>query len=110
MIAGPFRSGAKLFRISEQEKDQKEKEKEKPVGELAVKTVWENLKFSNDVASSVLLDGYVYGFDLKDAQSRLNRPSRGEFRCLEFATGKIQWSFPQVAGQHHRRGWKTDSV
>lgn len=94
MIAGPFRSGAKLFRISEHEKEKTEKDK--PVGELAVKSVWENLKFSNDVASSVLLDGYVYGFDLKDAQSRLNRPSRGEFRCLDFATGKIQWSSPQV--------------
>ncbi len=92
LIAGPFRSGAKLFRISEPSKD-----KEKlSAGELQVKSVWENPKFSNDVASSVLLDGYVYGFDLKDAQSRLNRPSRGEFRCLDFTTGKVQWSTDKI--------------
>lgn len=88
-IAGPFRSGAKLFRMSPL--------KDKPAAEeLQIKTVWENPKFSNDVASSVLLDGFIYGFDLKDAQSRLNRPSRGEFRCLDFASGKVQWSTDKI--------------
>ncbi len=101
MIAGPFRSGAKLFRISNPEQTEPEVDSTSDLtprdeGELTVKTVWENLKFSNDVASSVLVDGYVYGFDLKDAQSRLNRPSRGEFRCLDFATGKVKWSSKQV--------------
>lgn len=90
LIAGPFRSGAKLFHIAAPAKDQP------ATAEYPVKSVWENLKFSNDVASSVLLDGCVYGFDLKDAQSRLNRPSRGEFRCLDFATGKIKWSTTKV--------------
>ncbi|MDB5335888.1 MAG: outer rane biosis protein BamB [Planctomycetaceae bacterium] len=90
MIAGPFRSGAKLFRITAPAADQP------ATAEHTVKPVWENLKFSNDVASSVLLDGCVYGFDLKDAQSRLNRPSRGEFRCLDFATGKVKWSTTKV--------------
>ena len=63
---------------------------------LKPKAAWETPKFSNDIASSVLVDGYVYGFDLKDAQSRRNRPSRGEFRCLDFETGKIVWSTDQV--------------
>lgn len=90
-IASPFHSGAKLFRISDPPPQSKIAR-----GELQVKSVWENPKFSNDVASSVLLNGYVYGFDLKDAQSRLNRPSRGEFRCLEFATGEVQWSTDKV--------------
>lgn len=89
-IAGPFRSGAKLFRISDPPANKA------ATGELDVKSIWENPKFSNDVASSVLLDGYIYGFDLKDAQSRQNRPSRGEFRCLDFATGKVQWSYDKI--------------
>ena len=66
MTAGPFRSGAKCYRLVEEEGAAL-----KPI------TVWETPKFSNDVASSVLVEGFVYGFDLKDAQSRLNRPSRG---------------------------------
>ncbi len=85
MTAGPFRSGAKCYRLVEEEGAAL-----KPV------TVWETPKFSNDVASSVLVDGHVYGFDLKDAQSRLNRPSRGEFRCLNFETGQIAWSTDKV--------------
>ncbi len=85
MTAGPFRSGAKCYRLVEEEGAAL-----KPV------VVWETPKFSNDVASSVLVDGHVYGFDLKDAQSRLNRPSRGEFRCLNFETGKIAWSTDKV--------------
>lgn len=90
MIAGPFRSGAKLFRL-QQPSDQPSQP-----GELDIQPVWENLKFSNDVASSILVEGFVYGLDLKDAQSRLNRPSRGEFRCLDFQTGKPQWSSTAV--------------
>ncbi|MDB5386364.1 MAG: outer rane biosis protein BamB, partial [Planctomycetaceae bacterium] len=92
LIASPFRSGAKLLKIEHVEA-------KAGVGqEPQLKNIWDNPKFSNDVMSSLLLDGYVYGFDLHDAQSRLNRPSRGEFRCLEFQTGKIQWSTDQ-AGQ-----------
>lgn len=90
MIAGPFRSGAKCYRLEETETDQGKGTLLKPT------VVWESLKFSNDIASSVLVNGHVYGFDLKDAQSRLNRPSRGEFRCLDFETGKLIWSTDQV--------------
>ena len=79
MYAGPFRSGAKCLRLPLVAD-------EKPV------SVWENQKFSNDIASSVLYEGRVYGFDLKDPQSRVQRPSRGEYRCLDFETGKILWS------------------
>jgi hypothetical protein len=54
--------------------------------------VWHSSKLSNDVASSVLVDGHVYGFDLHDIQSKARRPSRGEFRCLDFRTGEVRWS------------------
>ena len=47
---------------------------------------------SNDVASSVLMDGCVYGFDIRDVQAKSQRPSRGELRCLDWKTGKIRWS------------------
>jgi outer membrane protein assembly factor BamB len=92
LVASPFRSGAKLIKL----KSSPAKTESEP--EVATTTVWENPNFSNDVMSSLLLDGFVYGFDLKDAQSRMNRPSRGEFRCLDYLTGKVQWSTDQ-AGQ-----------
>ncbi len=96
MIAGPFRSGAKCYRLVETDVDDAAPRDANAVSPLKPTVAWEALKFSNDIASSVLVDGYVYGFDLKDAQSRLNRPSRGEFRCLDFETGKIVWSTDKV--------------
>jgi hypothetical protein len=47
---------------------------------------------SNDVASSVLVDGHLYGFDLRDVQTKGRRPSRGSFRCIELLTGNLEWS------------------
>src|SRR5262249_7328518 len=49
-----------------------------------------------DIVSSVLYDGHVYGFDLRQQQASKHRPSRGTFRCLEWATGKTRWSTDQV--------------
>jgi outer membrane protein assembly factor BamB len=60
--------------------------------ECRLKLVRTDKQMSNDVASSVLVDGYVYGFDLREIQSRRQRPSRGEFRCMDFLTGEIRWS------------------
>ena len=88
MIASPFRGGSEMYRIEPQDPDHREADP------LAVKAtrVWFSRRMSNDVASSVLVDGNVYGFDLRDIQSKLHRPSRGEFRCMEFATGEVRWS------------------
>ncbi len=56
---------------------------------------WETSQFSNDVASSVRVAAHLYGFDLRDQQSRLHRPSRGQFRCLDWQTGRTVWSSDQ---------------
>lgn len=47
---------------------------------------------SNDVASSVVVDGHVYGFDIHDAQSDDRGATKGEFKCVELATGRERWS------------------
>lgn len=90
MVAGPFRAGADAYRLELQ-----------PAGTtgeptIEAKRVWHSPKLSNDTASSVLIDGYVYGFDLRDVQAKAHRPSRGEFRCLELRTGKVCWSTDQT--------------
>ena len=46
---------------------------------------------SNDVCSSVLVGDHLYGFDLVDVQSKVHRPSRGLFRCLDFQSGDECW-------------------
>jgi hypothetical protein len=76
-VSGPFRTGAQLLNL-------------KSSGDP--KVIRKNRLMSNDVASSVLVDGFIYGFDLKDVQSKVHRPSRGQFRCVSLLTGEEQWS------------------
>jgi hypothetical protein len=40
----------------------------------------------------VAVDGYVYGFDLRDVQSKAHRPSKGKFTCMKLATGEVLWT------------------
>jgi hypothetical protein len=80
-ISAPFRSGSQLLEIPG--KDSVETE---------LQRVWKNRLLSNDVTSSVLVDGHLYGFDLFEAQSKVHRQSRGKFRCVEFETGVEKWS------------------
>jgi outer membrane protein assembly factor BamB len=65
-------------------------------GTLLCRPEWTSNELSNDVVSSVLVGGHVYGFDLKQAQASAHRPSRGVFRCLDWSTGQTCWSTEQV--------------
>ncbi len=96
-IGEPFRAGSTLLKIPDVSSDS-------PAGEPipTIETVWKSKLMSNDVLSSVLVDGYVYGFDILDAQSKTQRPSRGYFSCQELRTGKITWA---VGSEHPRRDW-----
>lgn len=84
----PFRGGSSLYVIEAGEHDAD------ATGESSVRIrpVRHDARMSNDVASSVLVNGYVYGFDLRDIQTNRHRPSRGQFRCMDFKTGEILWS------------------
>lgn len=75
-ISGPFRGGCELLDLSNP----------------SPRTVWHNTRMSNDILSSVLVDGNLYGFDVADAQAKTQRPTRGHFRCLDFLTGEERWS------------------
>lgn len=86
VFAAPFRAGATAYRLSWSEN-----------GDLAVEYEWFQKKFSNDVSSSVVVGDAIYGFDLRDMQSKAHRPSRGELRCLDIETGEILWSTDRVA-------------
>lgn len=77
----PFRAGSDLFKLENAS-----------ANDCEIKLVRHDSQMSNDVASSVLVNGYLYGFDLLDIQTSRHRPSRGTFRCLDFKTGTTQWS------------------
>ena len=83
-----FRGGSDLYRLEAGSPG------DKAIADSACRLtmVRHDSQMSNDVASSVLLDGYVYGFDLRDIQTNRHRPSRGTFRCLNFQTGAASWS------------------
>jgi outer membrane protein assembly factor BamB len=60
-----------------------------------IKRVRHDAQMSNDIASGVLVNGFLYGFDLREMQATGGRPSRGTFRCLDFKTGQVRWSSDQ---------------
>ena len=47
--------------------------------------VWQNKELKNQLGSSVLLDGHLYGFDGD------NTASRSPLKCIDFATGSMKW-------------------
>jgi outer membrane protein assembly factor BamB len=85
-VSAPFRSGCRLLELTDSD------------GAIAAKTVWSNRQMSNDICSSVLVDGHLYGFDLRQQQASAHRPSRGTFKCLDFLTGELCWE-TDVGGQ-----------
>lgn len=81
LLAAPFKSGSRLLRLTRTGPPQ---------------TVWANKALSNDVCSSVLVGGHVYGFDLRQLQASAHRTSRGRFKCVDFLTGSVRWETDRV--------------
>lgn len=84
VFSAPFRAGAQAYRLAWTEADGQRN--------LSVRSAWDGKQLSNDTASSVIVDGSIYGFDLRDPQAKAHRASRGEFRCLDLQTGAVHWS------------------
>ena len=76
LTAAAFRNGATVLRL----------ERDKPAA-----VAWKSEALSNDIFSSLILDGHIYGFDLHDFQPRHTRAARGRLKCIELATGKARW-------------------
>ena len=88
-FSGPFRSGSQLIQLTSGQTPAASDDDRTAGG---FRNVWKSGILSNDVSSSVLVNGYLYGFDIFDAQSKTQRASRGKFRCVDFLTGRDQWS------------------
>lgn len=84
LVASPFRAGSQLYRLAATDAG------------VTAAPVWAGRQFSNDVCSSLLLGGAVYGFDLHQAQASTHRPGRGLFKCLDLVTGRVRWETEAV--------------
>ena len=51
----------------------------------SAKVAWSNTEMQNQLNSSVLVDGFVYGFDGDEGAD-------AQLKCMEYATGEIRWS------------------
>lgn len=80
LLTRPFRLQAESLRL------------ESKADAIDTRPNWSSEEFSNDVASSVLVGDFIYGFHLRELQVSRHRPSRGQFKCLEWSTGKVRWS------------------
>lgn len=78
-LSSPFRAGCYCLDLS-------------GLNDETVSEAWRTKMMSNDVCSCVMTNGHIFGFDIKDVQSKTHRPSRGTFRCLNFETGQQTWS------------------
>ena len=85
LLLSPFRMRAECLRLEEGPEDT-----------LLCRPEWTSRELCNDVVSSVLYQDHIYGFDLRQLQASKHRPSRGTFKCLEWATGKVCWSTEEV--------------
>jgi hypothetical protein len=90
-VSGPFQSGGELFRLETLPRAADNAD----AALCRAVPQWFCRQMSNDVASSVLVGDTLYGFDLREAQSRLHRPSRGEFRAIDWKLGQVLWSSPE---------------
>jgi hypothetical protein len=92
MVMLPFRAGADLYRLEAP----RTASAGTPPETISGRLLWHSAELSNDTASSVLYQGFVYGFDLLEAQANGRRPSRGKFKCLGFPDGKVRWQSDRV--------------
>ena len=96
-ISGPFRAGSQLLKLVQHGEG----------GEhIRLETVYVSEQLSNDVASSVLVGDHLYGFDIRDVQSKVHRPSRGQFSCHDWMTGQLKWK----NGSLKRRRIEADTI
>jgi len=78
-ISSPFRAGSELLELTDDATE-------------PVKSLGKGRPISNDIFSSVLVEGAIYGFDVRDPQAKTHRSTRGVFRCIDFESGKELWA------------------
>lgn len=81
----PFREGTQVLKLDYTN------------GQPRMTEVWNGDVLCNDIFSSVIVDGHIYGFDLLDYQAIHDGDSDGHFKCVELATGIEKWATTNTA-------------
>jgi outer membrane protein assembly factor BamB len=61
-------------------------------GTAKAELAWANTAFCNDIYSSVIVGGYIYGASLEQPAASAHGGTRSRFKCVELATGRVVWS------------------
>jgi len=80
LTCSPFRLGSRLLRL------------EGGADGASARLVWKSGEMSNDIASSIVVRGHIYGFDLHELQASETHSAAGEFKCIRLTTGEVCWS------------------
>ncbi|MFN9721216.1 MAG: PQQ-binding-like beta-propeller repeat protein [Planctomycetota bacterium] len=78
-ISSPFQAGTELLELQNESLQ-------------SVRSVNKSRRMSNDIFSSVLVNGAIFGFDVREPQAKTHRSTRGVFRCVDMMTGDELWS------------------
>lgn len=57
------------------------------IDENKVTELWQNKNMCNQINSSVLWEGFIYGFS-----GQVGGRGKGELKCMEFESGNVKWS------------------
>ncbi len=90
VVSAPFQAGSTAYQLEWKTEGPGEPSSIPP--KLSVQQLWHQPKFSHDVDSATVVGDTIYGFDVRDPQSKAHRPSRGEFRAVNLSDGEILWS------------------
>jgi outer membrane protein assembly factor BamB len=61
-------------------------------GTAKAELAWANTDFCNDIYSSVIVGGYIYGSGLEQPAVSPSGGTRSQFKCVDLATGRMAWS------------------
>ncbi|QEG38354.1 PQQ-binding-like beta-propeller repeat protein [Roseimaritima ulvae] len=81
LLSSAYNRGAALLQLDHS--DAPSNSDAAPSSEVTV--LWKHKDLQNQLGTSVLLDGYVYGI-------HGNLASGGQLRCIDWKTGEVQWS------------------
>ncbi|MGA2750360.1 MAG: PQQ-binding-like beta-propeller repeat protein [Verrucomicrobiota bacterium] len=61
-------------------------------GTAKAELAWASTALCNDIYSSVIVRGYIYGSGLEQPAASPTGRTRSQFKCVELATGRVAWS------------------
>ena len=78
--AASFQSGARVLKLRYER------------GAAQAELLWRSTALCNDIFSSVIVGGCIYGSGVEEIEVNPRGGTRSQFKCLELTTGRVVWS------------------